>query len=134
MIDSIEASVGIYLATLIISVLSGLVPLVNGEVYLAAAILVVREPAAALALAVIVALGARRHRARPLDAAGRQARAGARAGRALAGQAAHRAVRLGGHRAAAVLPREPPGRRASVSGRMGALHARRLTSVKRPVR
>lgn len=57
MIDSIEASVGIYLATLIVSVLSGLVPLVNGELYLAAAILVVGEPAPALALALIVALG-----------------------------------------------------------------------------
>jgi membrane protein YqaA with SNARE-associated domain len=56
-IDSIEASVGIYLATLIISVLSGLVPVVNGELYLIAAILVTGDPVVALVLAVIVAIG-----------------------------------------------------------------------------
>jgi membrane protein YqaA with SNARE-associated domain len=56
-IDSIEASVGIYLATLIISVLSGLVPVVNGELYLIAAIVVADDPVVALVLAVIVALG-----------------------------------------------------------------------------
>jgi membrane protein YqaA with SNARE-associated domain len=56
-IDSIEASVGIYLATLIISVLSGLVPVVNGELYLIAAILVAGDPVVALVLAVIVAIG-----------------------------------------------------------------------------
>ncbi len=57
MIDSIEATVGIYLATLIISVLSGLVPVVNGELYLIAAIVVADDPVVALVLAVIVALG-----------------------------------------------------------------------------
>lgn len=57
MIDSIEATVGIYLATLIISVLSGLVPVVNGELYLIGAILVTGDPAVALVLAVIVAVG-----------------------------------------------------------------------------
>lgn len=57
MIDSIEASVGIYLATLIISVVSGLVPLVNGELYLIAAILVAGDPGVAIALALIVAIG-----------------------------------------------------------------------------
>jgi hypothetical protein len=31
-IDRIEASVGIHLATLIISVISGLVPILNGEI------------------------------------------------------------------------------------------------------
>jgi membrane protein YqaA with SNARE-associated domain len=56
-IDSIEATVGIYLATLIISVLSGLVPVVNGELYLIAAIVVADDPVVALVLAVIVALG-----------------------------------------------------------------------------
>jgi membrane protein YqaA with SNARE-associated domain len=56
-IDSIEASVGIYLATLIVSVLSGLVPVVNGELYLVAAILVADDPVIALVLAVIVAVG-----------------------------------------------------------------------------
>jgi membrane protein YqaA with SNARE-associated domain len=56
-IDSIEATVGIYLATLIVSVLSGLVPVVNGELYLIAAILVAGDPAVALVLAVIVAIG-----------------------------------------------------------------------------
>lgn len=57
MIDSIEASVGIYLATLIISVLSGLIPVVNGELYLIAAIIVANDPVVALILAVIVAIG-----------------------------------------------------------------------------
>ena len=57
MIDSIEASVGIYLATLIVSVLSGLIPLVNGELYLIAAILVAGDATVALVLAVIVAIG-----------------------------------------------------------------------------
>ncbi len=57
MIDSIEATVGIYLATLLISVLSGLVPVVNGELYLIAAIVVADDPVVALVLAVIVALG-----------------------------------------------------------------------------
>ena len=57
MIDSIEASFGIYLATLIISVLSGLVPVVNGELYLIAAILVADDPVVAIALALIVAVG-----------------------------------------------------------------------------
>lgn len=57
MFDSIEASVGIYLATLIVSVLSGLLPLVNGELYLIAAILVAHDPTIALVLAVIVAIG-----------------------------------------------------------------------------
>jgi membrane protein YqaA with SNARE-associated domain len=71
-IDSIEASVGIYLATLIVSVLSGLLPLVNGEVYLIAAILVAGDPPGAsggaagadapyminaLVLALLVAVG-----------------------------------------------------------------------------
>ena len=57
MIDSIEASVGIYLATLIVSVLSGLIPVVNGELYLIAAIVVADDPAVALVLAVLVAVG-----------------------------------------------------------------------------
>ena len=57
MIDSIEASFGIYLATLIVSVLSGLIPVVNGEVYLIAAILVAKDPVVAIALAVLVAVG-----------------------------------------------------------------------------
>ncbi len=57
MIDSIEATVGIYLATLIVSVLSGLVPVVNGELYLVAAILVADDPTIALVLAVLVAVG-----------------------------------------------------------------------------
>ena len=57
MIDSIEASVGIYLATLIVSVLSGLVPVVNGELYLIAAILIAKDPTIAIVLAVIVAVG-----------------------------------------------------------------------------
>lgn len=55
--DSLGASVGIYLATLIIAVLSGLVPLVNGELYLVAAVLLVGAPAPALALALLVAVG-----------------------------------------------------------------------------
>jgi membrane protein YqaA with SNARE-associated domain len=55
--DSIEASVGIYLATLIASVLSGLVPVVNGEIYLVAAILLARDPGVGLALALIMAVG-----------------------------------------------------------------------------
>jgi membrane protein YqaA with SNARE-associated domain len=56
-IDSIEASVGIYLATLIVSVLSGLVPVINGELYLIAAILIAKDPTIAIVLAVIVAVG-----------------------------------------------------------------------------
>lgn len=90
MIDSIEAAVGIYLATLIIGVLSGLVPLVNGEVYLVAAILLVREPAPALALAALVSAGQMiakvvlYYTARGATALGRATRVGAKLERARA--------------------------------------------------
>jgi membrane protein YqaA with SNARE-associated domain len=83
-IDSIEATVGIYLATLIVSVLSGLVPLVNGEVYLIAAILVAGDPAIAMVLALLVAVGQMiakiglYHAARGAARLGRSTRLGAR--------------------------------------------------------
>lgn len=88
MIDSIEASVGIYLATLIVSVLSGLVPVVNGELYLIAAILVAGDPAVAIVLAVLVAIGQMiakiglYHAARGATELGRATRFGAKLERA----------------------------------------------------
>ena len=88
MIDSIEASVGIYLATLIISVLSGLVPVINGELYLIAAILVAGDPVVGLVLAVIVAVGQMiakivlYYAARGAGALGRSTRLGAKLERA----------------------------------------------------
>jgi membrane protein YqaA with SNARE-associated domain len=87
-IDSIEATVGIYLATLLISVLSGLVPIVNGELYLIAAIVVADDPVVALVLAVIVALGQMiakiglYHAARGATELGRSTRIGAKLERA----------------------------------------------------
>jgi len=87
-IDSIEASVGIYLATLIISVLSGLVPVINGELYLIAAILVAGDPVVGLVLAVIVAVGQMiakivlYYAARGAGALGRSTRLGAKLERA----------------------------------------------------
>lgn len=84
MIDSIEATVGIYLATLIVSVLSGLVPVVNGELYLIAAIVVAGDPTVALVLAVLVAIGqmiakvALYHAARGATTLGRRTRFGAK--------------------------------------------------------
>lgn len=57
MIDSIEATVGIYAATLVVAVLSGLVPLVNGELYLIAAIRLTLDAPVAIVLALLVATG-----------------------------------------------------------------------------
>jgi membrane protein YqaA with SNARE-associated domain len=56
-IDGIEATLGIYSATLVIAVISGLVPVVNGELYLIGAILLVDDPRAALLLGALVAVG-----------------------------------------------------------------------------
>jgi membrane protein YqaA with SNARE-associated domain len=57
MIDSVEAALGIYAASLAVGVLSGLVPIVNGELYLIGVVLLTGNVWAALALAVLVGLG-----------------------------------------------------------------------------
>jgi membrane protein YqaA with SNARE-associated domain len=56
-VDSIVAVLGIYAGTLAVGVLSGLIPLINGEVFLVAVVLATKEVAPAIALAVLVAAG-----------------------------------------------------------------------------
>lgn len=57
MVDSLVAALGIYAAALVIGVLSGLVPLINGEVALIVVVLATGKLGPALALAVLVAAG-----------------------------------------------------------------------------
>jgi membrane protein YqaA with SNARE-associated domain len=56
-IDGLEASVGIYAASLIIGVLSGVIPIVNAELYLIGVVLLTGNLPAAVILGVIVAVG-----------------------------------------------------------------------------
>jgi len=55
--DSLAATFGIYAATLIVGVVSGLVPIVNGELYLISALLITVDPITGFTLAVLLAIG-----------------------------------------------------------------------------
>jgi len=55
--DSLAAHFGIYAATLIVGVVSGLVPIVNGELYLISALLITYDPKTGIVLAVLLAVG-----------------------------------------------------------------------------
>ncbi len=57
MFDSISAALGIYAASLVIGFVSGLVPIVNGELYLIAVVLLTGSVPGAIALGVLVAAG-----------------------------------------------------------------------------
>ncbi len=57
LLDSIVAALGIYAGTLVVGVLSGLVPIVNGEVFLVAMVLLTGQLWPAIALALLVAIG-----------------------------------------------------------------------------
>lgn len=57
MIGSIEATVGIYGASFVVAILSGFIPIVNAELYLAAVALTTKSIPLALALGLIVAAG-----------------------------------------------------------------------------
>jgi membrane protein YqaA with SNARE-associated domain len=57
LLDSIVAALGIYAGTLVVGVLSGLVPVINGEVFLVAVVLITEEVWPAIALALLVAVG-----------------------------------------------------------------------------
>jgi len=55
--DGLAAHFGIYAATLIVGVVSGLVPVVNGELYLISALLITVNPITGITLAVLLAIG-----------------------------------------------------------------------------
>ncbi|MBA3391585.1 MAG: VTT domain-containing protein [Deltaproteobacteria bacterium] len=57
MFDSIEAAVGIYLASLVIGVVSGVIPVVNAELYLIGVVLLGNSVPGAIVLGTLVALG-----------------------------------------------------------------------------
>ena len=57
MVETIVAACGIYVGTLAIGVVSGLVPVVNGELYLIGVVLLAGAPGPAIALAILVGLG-----------------------------------------------------------------------------
>lgn len=57
LLDSIVAALGIYAGTLVVGVLSGLVPIINGEVFLVAMVLLTGQVWPAIALALLVAIG-----------------------------------------------------------------------------
>jgi membrane protein YqaA with SNARE-associated domain len=57
LLDSIVSALGIYAGTLVVGVLSGLVPIVNGEVFLVAMVLLTGQVWPAIALALLVAIG-----------------------------------------------------------------------------
>jgi membrane protein YqaA with SNARE-associated domain len=57
MIDSMEGALGIYLASFLIAVASGVIPLVNAEIYLVGVVLAVGGIPEALVLALLVSLG-----------------------------------------------------------------------------
>lgn len=56
-LDSIVAALGIYAGTLAVGVLSGLVPVINGELYLIGVVLLTGQVWPAILLAVLVAIG-----------------------------------------------------------------------------
>jgi membrane protein YqaA with SNARE-associated domain len=55
--ESLAGTVGIYAATLIVGVVSGLVPVVNGELYLISAVIITYDPTTGIVLAVLLAIG-----------------------------------------------------------------------------
>lgn len=57
MIHSVEGAVGIYLGSFLIAIVSGVVPIVNAELYLVGVVLAVGGIPEALILAVLVAAG-----------------------------------------------------------------------------
>jgi membrane protein YqaA with SNARE-associated domain len=57
LLDSIVAALGIYAGTLVVGVLSGLVPIVNGEIFLVAMVLLTGQVWPAIALGLLVAIG-----------------------------------------------------------------------------
>ena len=57
MTDGVEGIVGVYLASFVIAVVSGVVPVVNAELYLVGVVLAVGGIPEALVLALLVALG-----------------------------------------------------------------------------
>ncbi|MEO8706687.1 MAG: VTT domain-containing protein [Kofleriaceae bacterium] len=57
MLDSVEGTLGLAGASLIAGVLSGLVPVINGELYLVGAVLLVDDVWSALALALLLSVG-----------------------------------------------------------------------------
>jgi membrane protein YqaA with SNARE-associated domain len=56
-VDDLIASCGVFAATLIVGVVSGLVPVVNSEIYLVGAVVVTRDLGTALALAALLSVG-----------------------------------------------------------------------------
>ena len=57
LVDSIVAALGIYAGTLVVGVLSGLVPVINGELFLIGVVLITGQLWPAIALALLVAVG-----------------------------------------------------------------------------
>ena len=57
MLDSIVGALGIYTGTLVVGVLSGLVPVINGELFLIGVVLLTGQVWPAIALALLVAVG-----------------------------------------------------------------------------
>jgi membrane protein YqaA with SNARE-associated domain len=57
LVDSIVAALGIYAGTLAVGVLSGLIPLINGEIYLVGVVLLTGKLWPAIVLALLVAVG-----------------------------------------------------------------------------
>jgi membrane protein YqaA with SNARE-associated domain len=57
MIGSLEGSVGIYFASFLVAIVSGVVPVVNAELYLIAAVLATGRMYEAVLLALVVAIG-----------------------------------------------------------------------------
>ncbi len=57
MTDSVEAAAGVYLASFAIAVVSGVVPIVNAELYLIGLVLAIGGVPEALVLAVLIAAG-----------------------------------------------------------------------------
>jgi membrane protein YqaA with SNARE-associated domain len=57
LLDSIVAALGIYTGTLVVGVLSGLIPIVNGELFLIGVVLLSGKLWPAIVLAVLVAVG-----------------------------------------------------------------------------
>ena len=57
MIETIEGTIGIYGATLLVAIASGFIPIINIEIYLAAVVLVTKSLPLAILLGVIAAIG-----------------------------------------------------------------------------
>jgi hypothetical protein len=57
LVDSIVAALGIYAGTLVVGVLSGLVPVINGELFLIGVVLITGQLWPAIVLALLVAVG-----------------------------------------------------------------------------